>query len=91
MKNYNDVYDIKEKMARMIDEAYSKGYDAGLSDKINVGDEVLVDERRMIVMGIDGGGWKQLWCPDTGRVYSNIITSEMKKTGKHVDLGGILA
>lgn len=55
-------------------------------EEIKVGDEVLVDERLMIVLGIAPTGWKQLWCPFTGLVHSNITTSEMTKTGRHFDI-----
>lgn len=55
-------------------------------DEIKVGDEVMVDERRMLVLGVDSGGWKQLWCPSSGLVYDNIATSEMTKTGKHLTI-----
>lgn len=54
--------------------------------EIKVGDEVLVDERCMIVLGIDSGKWKHLWCPSNGFTYSNILTSEMTKTGRHFDI-----
>ena len=163
MKNYNDIYDDKESMARFLDTIYSKGYDRarddceiaikeayqnGLNDawvcaklivlpctdggmdcdtlqdvfnantwqkvlmshsaseavakikehkeklkadkEIKIGDEVLVDERHMIVLGIDSGGWKQLWCPSNGSTYDNITTSEMTKTGKHFDIQSII-
>ena len=51
--------------------------------EIMVGDEVLVDERRMVVIGIDSGGWRHLWCLDNGLTHHNICINEMKKTGRH--------
>lgn len=59
-------------------------------DEIRVGDEVMVDKRRMLVLGIDSRGWKQLWCPSTGFVHDNILTSEMTKTGRHFDIQSLL-
>lgn len=59
-------------------------------DEIKVGDEVMVDERRMIVLGIDSAEWRQLWCPSTGFVHSNITTLEMTKTGRHFDIQNLL-
>lgn len=55
-------------------------------DEIKVGDEVMVDERCMIVLGIDSGKWKHLWCPSNGFTYNDILTSEMTKTGRHFDI-----
>ena len=170
-KNYNDIYDDKEAMARFLDTIYSKGYDKayedcqigededrakaieeayqkGLNDawecakkiclhcddggyshkelrdiltesswedifkqlsvsevvakikdyeekkkaddEIKVGDEVMVDERCMIVLGVDSGEWKQLWCPSSGLVHDNIYTAEMTKTGRHFDIQSLL-
>ena len=33
MKNYNDVFELKEEIARKIDAAYSKGYDTAYEDR----------------------------------------------------------
>jgi len=54
-------------------------------DEIKVGDEVMVDERHFVVIGIENGEWRHLWCMDNGLTYSSISTHDMKKTGKHFD------
>lgn len=33
MKNYNDIYDMKQEVCGMIDTAYSKGYDKAYNDR----------------------------------------------------------
>lgn len=33
MKNFNDIYDAKQMMCHMMDDAYSKGYQRGFTDK----------------------------------------------------------
>ena len=36
-KNYNDVYEIKQRIASMVDSAYCKGYDTGADDGYDAG------------------------------------------------------
>ena len=77
-----DSYSASEAIAKV--KEYEEKFKA--DDEIKVGDEVMVDERRMYVVGVDSGGWKQLWCPSNGLVYDNITTSEMTKTGRHMTI-----
>lgn len=75
-----DSYSASEAMAKI------KEYEEQVDEEIKVGDEVMVDGMCMYVLGVESGGWKQLWCPSTGSVYDNITTSEMTKTGGHLTI-----
>ena len=79
-------YSASEAIAKIKEHEEKKKAD----EEIKVGDEVMVDERCMIVLGVDSGEWKQLWCPSSGLVYDNIYTAEMTKTGRHFDIQNLL-
>lgn len=51
-------------------------------EKFKVGDEVITDIRRFIVLGIDAGGWYHLWCLDNGLTYETICSKDLTKTGR---------
>ena len=50
--------------------------------EIKIGDEVIADVRKFVVLGIDNGAWYQLWCLDNGLTYDNICSSDLTKTGR---------
>ena len=51
-------------------------------EKFKVGDEVISDVRRFVVLGIDSGEWYNLWCLDDGLTYDNIGSKYITKTGR---------
>lgn len=51
-------------------------------EKFKVGDEVITDERKFVVLGIDSGEWYNLWCLDDGLTYDNICSKDLTKTGR---------
>jgi len=51
-------------------------------EEFKIGDEVIADVRRFVVLGIDNGEWYQLWCLDNGLTYDNICSSDLTKTGR---------
>ena len=51
-------------------------------EKFKVGDEVIADERRFVILSMDNGGWCNLWCLDNGLTHSNIPSNDLKKTGR---------
>jgi hypothetical protein len=51
-------------------------------EEFKVGDEVIADERRFVVLGIDDFKWYQLWCLDNGLAHDNICSKDLKKTGR---------
>lgn len=51
-------------------------------EKFKIGDEVISDERRFVVLGIDKGGWYNLWCLDNGLTYDSIFSKCLTKTGR---------
>jgi len=53
-----------------------------VKEEFKVGDEVIADERRFVVLGIDDFKWYQLWCLDNGLAHDNICSKDLKKTGR---------
>lgn len=51
-------------------------------EKFKVGDEVISDARRFIVLGIDASGWYNMWCLDNGLTYDNLCSKDLTKTGR---------
>lgn len=58
-------------------------------EQICFGDEVLVDERKFVALGVDKSGWLHLMSLDNHLTHSNIPVRDMKKTGKHYDLENV--
>lgn len=51
-------------------------------EKFEVGDEVIADERRFVVLGMDNGGWYNLWCLNNGLTCDSIFSKCLTKTGR---------
>lgn len=58
-------------------------------EQIHFGDEVLVDERKFVALGVDKSGWIHLMSLDNCLTHSNVPAIAMKKTGKHYDLDNV--
>lgn len=65
-----------------IKEYEEKQEEQAKEEKFKVGDEVISDIRRFIVLGIDAGGWYHLWCLDNGLTYDMICSKDLTKTGR---------
>lgn len=50
--------------------------------EFKIGDEVIWDARRFVVLGIDEAKWCNLWCLDNGLTYDCICSKDLTKTGK---------
>ena len=74
-----EKYSIQEVMTKLKEyEEKQKQAD----EKFKVGDEVVADERRFVILSMDNGGWCNLWCLDNGLTHSNIPSNDLKKTGR---------
>ena len=51
-------------------------------EEFKVGDEVISDARRFVVLGIDASGWYNMWCLDNGLTYDNLCSKDLTKTGR---------
>ena len=51
-------------------------------EKFEVGDEVIADTRRFVVLGIGTDGWCNLWCLNNGLTCDSIFSKCLTKTGR---------
>ena len=81
-----EKYSIQEVMTKFKEyeekQKQVKEEQAKEEKEFKVGDEVICDVRRFVILGIDKGEWYNLWCLDNGLTYDNICTRDMTKTGR---------
>lgn len=81
-----EKYSIQEVMEKLKEyeekQKQVKEEQAEEEKEFKVGDEVITDERRFVVLGIDDFKWYQLWCLDNGLAHDNICSKDLKKTGR---------
>ena len=75
-------FDILHKRSASEAIAKIKEYEEKKQEEFKVGDEVITDERKFVVLGIDSGEWYNLWCLDDGLTYDNICSKDLTKTGR---------
>ena len=71
-----------EAIAKIKEYEEEKQKEQAKEEEFKVGDEVIADERRFVVLGIDDFKWYQLWCLDNGLAHDNICSKDLKKTGR---------
>lgn len=74
-------YSVNEVMSK-IKEYEEKQKEPVKEEKFKVGDEVISDAQRFVVLGIDSGEWYNLWCLDDGLTYDNICSKDLTRTGR---------
>ena len=79
-------YSVYEVMSKIKEYEEKQEKQVKEEEKFKVGDEVITneitDERRFVVLGIDKGGWYNLWCLDNGLTYDSICSKDLIKTGR---------
>lgn len=75
-------YSVDEVMSKIKEYEEKQEEQAKEEEKFKVGDEVITDERKFVVLGIDSGEWYNLWCLDDGLTYDNICSKDLTKTGR---------
>ena len=75
-------YSVNEVMSKIKEYEEKKEEQAKEEEKFKIGDEVISDARRFVVLGIDAGEWYNLWCLDDGLTHDNICSKYLTKTGR---------
>ena len=76
------TYSASEAIAKIKEYEEKQEEQAKEEEKFKVGDEVISDERRFVVLGIDEFKWCNLWCLDNGLTHDNICSKDLRKTGR---------
>lgn len=65
-----------------IKEYEEKQEEQAKEEEFKVGDEVISDTRRFVVLGIGADGWCNLWCLNNGLTCDSIFSKCLTKTGR---------
>ena len=76
------TYSASEAVAKIKEYEEKQAEQQAKEEKFKVGDEVISDGRRFVVLGIDSGEWYDLWCLDNGLTYDMICSKDLRKTGR---------
>ena len=74
-------YSANEVMTK-IKEYEKKQEEQVKEEEFKVGDEVIWDAQRFVVLGINEAKWYYLWCLDNGLTYICVCSKDLTKTGK---------
>ena len=75
-------FSASEAIAKIKEYEEKQAEQQAKEEKFKVGDEVISDGRRFVVLGIDSGEWYDLWCLDNGLTYDMICSKDLRKTGR---------
>ena len=75
-------YSVDEVMSKIKEYEEKQEEQAKEEEKLEVGDEVIADTRRFVVLGIGADGWCNLWCLNNGLTCDSIFSKCLTKTGR---------
>lgn len=77
------TYSASEAVAKIKEYEEKQAEEQAKEEKeFKVGDEVIADERRFVVLSIGVDGWCNLWCLNDGLTCDSIFSKCLTKTGR---------